>query len=414
MTHKCDTCHNFVFKRKGKIMKKVQTSPQARLHVVFCIPSMIIGGTETVFIQTLENLLQNSNLKICIFMHERLREPYFIDWFKKHPQVKLYTVLPFTNINRFFEKITPCFPLKNIRKCVFGLYKRYKRLMLRINNDWKNADIYIDYKNASFFKELSNVSKPKITWFHSSIGYFNEIKAINNINQYDCLVCLTDDFKQDFQSMYPEYSDKIRRIYNPIDIERIKYLAKDAKSYKGKYFCSVARLSYDKDIETILYAFNQFYSNENHPDVDLVLIGDGVLRNKLERIAHSLDCANHIIFVGSNPIPFGYMRDSMAHILSSPGEGFGMVIVEAAAVGALNISSDCKSGPREILMNGDGGILFPVGDVNALSNAMSDVYHNRVKSNEMIECAQRGLKRFYGTVVASDIVKLIKEFVDKK
>ena len=128
-------------------------------------------------------------------------------------------------------------------------------------------------------------------------------------------------------------------------------------------------------------------------------------------MAASLSCANQVVFTGAVPNPLGYMRGAMANILSSYSEGFAIVLTEAAAVGTLNISSDCKNGPRDILLDGAGGLLFRPGDAAALAQHMSDVFNKRVDVAKMCRVARDGLARFDTDIITKQIIDLIKSYV---
>lgn len=376
--------------------------------ITFCIPNMIIGGVETVFIQTLDKLARNDDFEINVLMHCAPSEPMFNNWFATHPNIKLHIVTPLARFNKILEPYTSIFPLKNIRRSVFSLYKKYCRFVLRHSSLFRNTDIFIDYKNFAFYKELLHCKQRKIAFWHSSFDYFTQYNRIKYISEYDALVCLSDEFKSDFETCFPDYANKVVRIYNPLDVTYVrKNSTKIPKKY-GKYFCSVGRLDSDKDPATILRAFELFYTNEHRPDVKLLLVGDGELRSDLEKIAKSMQSGKQIVFVGSVSCPFGYMRGAMAHILSSFGEGFGMVLVEAAAVGTLNISSRCKSAPSEILENGAGGILFTPGNEMELAQAMSDVYNKRIDITGMKAQATRGLARFQYDTIIQQITELLR------
>lgn len=175
----------------------------------------------------------------------------------------------------------------------------------------------------------------------------------------------------------------------------------------GCGICAVSRLSGDKDIITLLNAFDEFWILNNKPDVKLVLVGNGDRTNFYKKYAYELKSKKQILFVGSTNNPYVYMKYALAHILSSYGEGFGLVLIEAMVVGALNIASNCKYGPREILLDGRGGLLFEPGDVCALAKHMTDVYNNAVDVKKMIAESTKALKRFDSKAIIKEIKFLI-------
>ena len=373
--------------------------------IAFCIPDMIIGGVESVFITILTELIKSPNLEISVFLHSKLTEPFYHDWFTKHPEIQIKVIYPLQTYFERLKKHTNFFPLKNIRKLIFSIYKKYKRLTFQISD----IDIYIDYKNASFHKELRRISKPKITWCHGSFEFFQDAKLIKRLQYYDKMIVLTNEFKTEFNLHYPELQHKIIHLSNPIDQDYIIDQAKNAPTYSGKYFCSVSRLGTPKDISTIINAFSIFWELENQPDVKLLIIGDGPNRKKLEVLANHSAAKKHIIFMGTQTNPFGYMRNAMAHILSSTNEGFGMVLLESATVGTLNVSSNHKNGAMEILQNGQSGLLFPVGDLNSLAHIMCDIFNNRIPRTKIIKQCQDSLHRFDIKSISTEIITLLQK-----
>lgn len=102
----------------------------------------------------------------------------------------------------------------------------------------------------------------------------------------------------------------------------------------------------------------------------LMLLGDGPLRAELEAHARRLGVEADVLFPGFTPTPAPYMASADLFVLSSDYEGFGNVLVEAMALGVSVVSTDCESGPSEILGGGQFGRLTPCGDAEALAAAM--------------------------------------------
>lgn len=379
------------------------------MTVTFCIPYLVIGGVDMVFIQTLSEMAKFSDINIIILTHAKIRDNFFKDWCKQNPNIRIITCYPWQNTFEKIAQYTKIFPLKNIRKIIFSVYKKARRWRLRHNPVFTNTDIFIDYKNMEFSRELAMTTKPKIAWCHGSINFFDNEKLINKLPLYNKLVVLTDSFVSDFKRKYPQYADRVVRIYNPIDCDAIRRIAETQTKNSDNYFVVVSRLNCDKDIETVIRAFDKFWTIENEPDVKLVIIGDGNMTKYLKSIASTTTATKNIIFTGSIPQPFGYMRDAMANILSSYNEGFGMVLIEAMALGTLNISSDCPNGPSEILLNGDAGLLFTPGDADKLSHIMSDIWNNRTNTEQIISNATDSLARFDSNVIIHQINDILSK-----
>lgn len=377
-----------------------------KLKVAFCVRDMKIGGVESVLIRTMDMLLKHKDIELSVITYVNIKEPVYLDWFRTHPEVKVHALYP---VSWLGTDLCHFFLARIFQHLCRDVYRWFKRTLFGLKK-FKEIDVFIDYFNFSFDKEFKKLTKPKINWWHASIDSFISGNYIKYMNDYNKLVALTDGFVSDFKKLYPQYEKNIVRIYNPIDIDYIEQKSKMAQHPKGKYFCSVSRLYADKDIPTLLNGFDAFWNMNNKPDVKLYVIGDGSYRIRYEELAKSLSASNQIIFTGALPNPFGYMKGAIANILSSKSEGFALVLAEAIAVGAFNISSDCRNGPSEILCDGAGGLLFEPGNAEQLAKCMDAVFNNRIDIKNMKSVAYNGLKRFDADRISKDIIKLIKSY----
>lgn len=376
-----------------------------KVKVVYCLRDMQLGGVESVLVRTLEQLIKRDDLDISFVSYVKITEPVYAEWFAAHPEVKTFVLYPCswlgTKLKRFFL-------LRLFQHVLRDVYRGMRRMFIK-HRVLYGADVVVDYYDFGFRKELRRIRAKRIAWWHSSINKFlAKSSYVKYIKNYDLFVTLTDGFVEEFKTRWPKYKNKIVRVYNPVDVEDVKRRIEMAvvPGY-GKYFVSVARLSGDKDIETILRAFNKFWCDNNKPDVYMVFVGGGDIE-KYRAEADGFDAREKIVFVGPQKNPFGFMRGAIAHVLSSYSEGLPTVLLEAMAVGTLNIASDCKNGPREILMNGDAGLLFNPGDSDALATHMENVWKNNVSVNQMIKMAVKSCDRFRAVNTVSDVLKIIK------
>lgn len=132
---------------------------------------------------------------------------------------------------------------------------------------------------------------------------------------------------------------------------------------------SAGRLTLAKDFETLVKAF---HVARKHCPMRLMILGEGELRLKIEALVVRLGLTDDVALPGFIDNPLDYMKRADLFVLSSQYEGFGNVLVEAMACGVPVISTNCPSGPAEILENGRWGRLVPVGDHDALAQAMLD------------------------------------------
>lgn len=116
-------------------------------------------------------------------------------------------------------------------------------------------------------------------------------------------------------------------------------------TYSGFTFISVGKFRVEKNLQLLLQAFSLL---KDLP-IQLIIIGGGPLETNLKQQAGELGIADKVWFGGFKSNPFKYIKNANCFVLSSHTEGFPNVLLEALACGKSVISTDCKSGPREIL-----------------------------------------------------------------
>ncbi|MBE9030417.1 glycosyltransferase [filamentous cyanobacterium LEGE 11480] len=129
----------------------------------------------------------------------------------------------------------------------------------------------------------------------------------------------------------------------------------------------VGRLNEQKDFVTLIRAFAQV---RQHRVARLMILGEGAERSRLESLVAELELEADVSLPGFVSNPYDYMAAVDVVALSSAWEGFGNVLVEAMAMGTPVVSTDCQSGPAEILENGQYGKLVPVKDEFAMATAI--------------------------------------------
>jgi len=129
----------------------------------------------------------------------------------------------------------------------------------------------------------------------------------------------------------------------------------------------VGRLGRAKDFPTLLRAFARV---QKERPARLVILGKGGQKSRLQTLASKLGIAENFSLLGFASNPYAYMARSALFVLSSKWEGSPNALTEAMALGTPVVSTDCESGPREILGDGRYGPLVPVEDPNALALAM--------------------------------------------
>lgn len=153
------------------------------------------------------------------------------------------------------------------------------------------------------------------------------------------------------------------------------------------HIVSAGRLSPEKDQACLLRAFS-ILRVRHDLDADLTLLGEGPARGELQRIAAQLGITPYVHMPGFVREPLAYMADADAFILTSRHEAFGLVLVEALAMGLPVVSTDCPYGPRYVLSGGRYGSLAPVGDASAIADALVSTLAGRVYRRDLKRRAQ--------------------------
>jgi glycosyltransferase involved in cell wall biosynthesis len=186
---------------------------------------------------------------------------------------------------------------------------------------------------------------------------------------------IADEIKQ-MKNIDPE---KILCIYNPVVTPEMLELSKQPPGHpwfeqkNEPILIGVGRLVALKDFETLIRAFHKAQSRMS---CKLIILGEGPERQKLENLIVELDMKEKIDLPGFSTNPYTFMANADLFVLSSRFEGLPTALIEALACGTPVVSTDCISGPAEILDGGKYGTLVPVGDVDAMGQAILDCLQN--------------------------------------
>jgi glycosyltransferase involved in cell wall biosynthesis len=174
--------------------------------------------------------------------------------------------------------------------------------------------------------------------------------------------------------------DQVEVVYNPVITAALMSLAHQTAEHpwlapgEPPVILGVGRLTRQKDFPTLVRAFAELRRRRS---ARLIILGEGEDRSALEALAAELGVAADVALPGFASNAVSFMAGSALFVLSSAWEGLPTVLIEALAAGAQVVSTDCPSGPREILQDGRLGALVPVGDAAALATAMSAALDRR-------------------------------------
>lgn len=193
----------------------------------------------------------------------------------------------------------------------------------------------------------------------------------------DAVTAVSQAAARDLEAFARLAPGSVQAIFNPFDLEGIGRFAAAPAPHpwlapgQPPVVLGIGRLTAQKDFPTLIQAVARV---RQRVGVRLLILGEGELRTELAACARAcgLD-EDSFAMPGFADNPFAFLARASVFVLSSRWEGLPGVLIEAMACGTPVVSTDCPSGPREILEDGRWGALVPVGDVTALAAAVEDV-----------------------------------------
>ena len=209
----------------------------------------------------------------------------------------------------------------------------------------------------------------------------------------DHIVAVSDGVAENLALKLKIPRNRISRVYNPVVDSEISELARVVPDHPWisddgpPVILGVGRMARVKDFPTLLRAFQRVSRNRK---VRLIILGEGrQRRRRLKNMVRNMDMEANVSMPGWVPNPYAFMSRASLFVLSSKFEGLGNVLIEALACGCPCVSTNCPSGPAEILDNGRFGPLVTVGDDSALAAAMERVLDSPPDKDILVARAQK-------------------------
>lgn len=190
------------------------------------------------------------------------------------------------------------------------------------------------------------------------------------------IVAVSNGVARDLSNYANIQPNQICTIYNPVITSELYERANEPVEHPWldedniPLILGVGRLTKAKDFSTLIRAVSIVHKSA---PVRLIILGEGDERPNLKALANRLGLSSEVCLLGFSENPFPYYKKSSVFVLSSLWEGLPTVLIEALACGCPVVSTDCPSGPFEILDGGNYGHLVPVGDIAAMAEAILSV-----------------------------------------
>lgn len=343
--------------------------------LVFFMPSIEGGGVE-------KNMFIISN-----YFANKLSNIHLITASKKYSNIfnkKINLICPKLHIWDQFGRRIKYFI------CLFILFK----LILRERSILVfcfQANIYCIILCRLF--KIKIVVRSNSSPFGWSNNFFKNLIFKKVLKKATGIIANSRDFKKILQK---KFNIKVNCIYNPLNRNEILKLSrvKTKKIFSKKKIIkiiNVGRYVEQKDQMTLLKAINVL---KNQLNVEVKIIGRGIEKENLRNFINKNKLNKIVKLVDFKENPFPYIKEADVFILTSKFEGLPNVLLEALTLNKFVISSNCSTGPKEILDNGKGGLLFQVGNFKELARKILFFKNNKSLCKKKLKFASKRLYRF--------------------
>lgn len=210
-------------------------------------------------------------------------------------------------------------------------------------------------------------------------------------HQAHAVVVPSRGVKEDLVATFGLPASQVHVIPNPVVTPRLEANAAEpvdlpwADGLSNPVIVGVGELSLRKDFATLVRAFAEVRGERC---CRLLVVGDGDERGALRDLAAELGVSEDVHFTGFVANPYPFIRQSSVLALTSRWEGMGVVLAEALALGVQVVSTDCPSGPREVLQDGAVGYLAKVGDPASIAAGIRDRLDHPVPVDRLLAAAE--------------------------
>ncbi|MGL5933463.1 MAG: glycosyltransferase [Cetobacterium sp.] len=368
---------------------------------------------------TIDNLAGGGAEKVLINLLQKLNKKYEIDVFLinksgvylKEVPSNVYIDYNFKALfsNHFIERIKNSLEAR-VKDKIYSLDKSFFYNLNRKKYDYEIA--FLEGSSTEIVANSKNKYSKKIAWVHIDLLKHRTMdieKERKLYSKFDEIICVSNHSKVSLLKLYPEYEDRTKVIYNLIDEEQILTKSKEIIEMDKNQIniVTVGRLNYQKGYDLLLNAIKNL-KNKNIK-FKVYILGIGPEESSLKKYIIENSLQSYIEMVGFKRNPYNYIKESDIFISSSRYEGFSLVVAEAMLLNKPIIATDC-TGPKEILNDGEYGVLVPVEDVKSLENAMENLILDKNKREIYSELSKRRKKIFN----SEDVLKKIEELLDGK
>lgn len=367
--------------------------------IIFVLPDLSGGGAEKIVINMLRSLDRKKfSLGLVLFFKEGVL------WDDLPKDIEVYSCI---------EK------KKNLLFCFWNILKL-------LNKVTKNADIIIGGVELSTTYLAFITAKihdcKSIGWVHidlrSSIDKLSFLKRkiherlISLIyRKLDGIIFVSKQAKGSFLENFSQCdSKKSEVIYNPIFLDEIKKKSSEFSVNMERNMVNIigiGRLFSQKNFPLLIQTHKKLLKNGLKNN--LFILGEGPEFKNLEKMVNQLKLSNSVKFLGYQKNPYPYLAEADILVLSSNYEGLPTVLIEAMSLGVPVVSTDCPSGPREILRSGKDGLLVKINDVNEMYDAVMRILKDESLRENLKKAGMNRAKIFDSKIIVKKFERFFLE-----
>lgn len=336
------------------------------------------GGVERMLLNLLPELL-NAGIPVDLLTIERTPNPQLAEL--DHPQLRViplgvrHTLLAVPALTRYLKREHPtvmlAFKDRAIRTAILAKAISGSSVSLM-----GKLETHLSAALAHKPPLLRHIRTYPLRWFYPRL---------------DGLIVNAQGVADDIHALSKLPTERIHVIRNPVITPRVYALSQEPVAHPWcadptiPLILGAGRLTRQKDFTTLIAAFAGVLARR---PARLLILGEGRERPALEQQIQTLGLGDHVCLIGHVDNPYAYMARSTLFALSSRWEGLPNVLAEAMALGIPVVSTQCKSGPDEILAGGSLGRLVEVGDAEALAQAMFDTLEHPLAAGVLQQAVQ--------------------------
>ena len=362
--------------------------------ILFFLTSLSVGGTEKVIVTYINELSKEPDYELILCVMFQLD---CVDTLENtvSSSVKILYLCDVQTGNQFHRRYLN-YQKSYLDKVIYGLTQWFYNITLE--HQFKNIvldnkpDILVQGDSGmpqyiSKYKDLKTIIFVHFSVDHLYSRFFKKLRTklwINRLKGYKYVVTIAEVMFKQLKHFCSE--NQLVLIYNPIQKSKILALSQENLILplgieKNNYIVSIGRLDENqKDFAGLINSI-AYIRNKYSIEYKLLIVGEGRDRTTLESLVYQNKLENQIYFIGNQINPYPYIKHSNLLVLSTKFEGLPTVLLEALLLNKLAISSDCFTGPAEILNHKQ--LLAPIGEKNALAEKIHNLLQNEELQAEM-------------------------------